>query len=216
MSTTTRRLDDITETVQELVPTNITVTSVEYEGPELVIYTTTPREFFADPDKINEIAIELKKRITIRPDPEICIPQADAEEAIHTIAPDQARITNISFNEQTTEVFIEAERPGMVIGRNGETLRELTAETGWAAEVLRTPPLESNTVSSVRNYLTQEREERREILQRIGRQIHRPPTSDEEFVRVTTLGCCQEVGRAAFVLSTGETRILIDCGDKPG
>jgi len=29
------------------------------------------------------------------------------------------------------------------------------------------------------------------------------------------LGCCREVGRAAFLLSTPESRILIDCGDKP-
>ena len=29
------------------------------------------------------------------------------------------------------------------------------------------------------------------------------------------LGCCREVGRAAFLLSTPESRILIDCGEKP-
>jgi len=35
-------------------------------------------------------------------------------------------------------------------------------------------------------------------------------------VRITTLGCCREVGRAAFIISTPETRVLVDCGDKPG
>jgi hypothetical protein len=29
------------------------------------------------------------------------------------------------------------------------------------------------------------------------------------------LGCCREVGRAAFLLSTPESRILVDCGEKP-
>jgi KH/beta-lactamase-domain protein len=81
---------------------------------------------------------------------------------------------------------------------------------------MRTPPLESSTVENVRNFLTQEREERQDILQRVGRQIHREATSEDEWVRITTLGCCREVGRAAFILSTPETRILIDCGDKPG
>ena len=62
----------------------------------------------------------------------------------------------------------------------------------------------------------QERGERRQFLQRVGDEIHRESTQDPEWVRVTTLGCCREVGRASFLLSTPETRILVDCGDKPG
>jgi KH/beta-lactamase-domain protein len=104
----------------------------------------------------------------------------------------------------------------MVIGRHGSTLREITQQVGWTPEVVRTPPIESSTVSNVRNFLKQEREERRDILERIGRQIHREEMSDDEWVRITTLGCCREVGRAAFILNTPETRVLIDCGDKPG
>jgi KH/beta-lactamase-domain protein len=87
---------------------------------------------------------------------------------------------------------------------------------GWTPEVVRTPPIESATVKNVRNFLKQERDERRDILERIGRQIHREEMADDEWVRITTLGCCREVGRAAFILSTPETRVLIDCGDKPG
>ncbi len=104
----------------------------------------------------------------------------------------------------------------MVIGRHGSTLREITKAVGWSPEVVRTPPIESSTVKNVRSFLKQERQDRRDILERVGRQIHREEMADEQWVRITTLGCCREVGRAAFVLSTAETRILIDCGDKPG
>nr|WP_321169545.1 hypothetical protein [Halobaculum halophilum] len=76
--------------------------------------------------------------------------------------------------------------------------------------------MESSTVDNVRNFLMQERDERRAFLERVGERIYREPTHDTEWVRVTTLGCCREVGRASFVLSTPETRILVDCGDKPG
>jgi len=48
----------------------------------------------------------------------------------------------------------------------------------------------------VRGFLKNEREERRDILERVGRQIHREEMSDDEWVRITTLGCCREVGRA--------------------
>lgn len=54
------------------------------------------------------------------------------------------------------------------------------------------------------------------FLERVGEQIHRDRMKETEWVRVTTLGCCREVGRASFIPSTPETRILIDCGDKPG
>jgi KH/beta-lactamase-domain protein len=104
----------------------------------------------------------------------------------------------------------------MVIGRHGSTLREITQETGWTPEVVRTPPIESSTVSNVRGFLKQERDERRDFLEKVGRQIHREEMSNDEWVRITTLGCCREVGRASFILNTPETRILIDCGDKPG
>jgi len=75
--------------------------------------------------------------------------------------------------------------------------------------------MESSTVNNIRGYLTQERAERREFLRRVGTEIHTEADAPE-WVRVTTLGCCREVGRASFVLSTQNTRILVDCGDKPG
>ncbi|HQA81083.1 MAG TPA: beta-CASP ribonuclease aCPSF1, partial [Methanoregulaceae archaeon] len=58
-------------------------------------------------------------------------------------------------------------------------------------------------------------EDRKQFLRTIGRRIHRDVTSKDAWVRVTMLGCCREVGRAAFLLSTPESRILIDCGEKP-
>ncbi len=216
MSTTTTRNNDVEEQIKALLPENTDFETAQYEGPELILYTDTPKQFTNNPDLIQEIAFKLKKRITVRPTKHAQQPKSDAKTTIENLVPEQATITNISFHDETNEVFIEAKRPGMVIGRHGDKLREITNETGWNAEVLRTPPLETSTVTSVRNFVTQDRQERREILERIGRQIHRQQTSSEEFTRVTTLGCCQEVGRAAFVLSTGDTRVLIDCGDKPG
>jgi hypothetical protein len=111
---------------------------------------------------------------------------------------------------------IEADNPGRVIGARGATLQTITAAVGWTPEVVRTPPIESSTVSNVRDFLKNERDDRREILERIGRQIHREELSSEEWVRITALGGCREVGRTSFILSTAETRVLVDCGGDPG
>jgi KH/beta-lactamase-domain protein len=216
MSQVEKRLDEIREEIESEVPADITITEVSYEGPELVVYTRDPKTFAGDGDLIRRLASRLRKRITVRPDPAVLSRPDDAEEEILAVIPEEAGVTDLDFHVDTGEVVIEAQKPGMVIGRHGSTLREITQEVGWTPEVVRTPPIESATVKNVRNFLKQEREERRDILERIGRQIHREEMSDDEWVRITTLGCCREVGRAAFILSTPETRVLIDCGDKPG
>jgi KH/beta-lactamase-domain protein len=216
MSTVDRRLEEIRTEIENEVPPAISITEVTYEGPELVVYTRDPKKFAQNGDLIRQLASQLRKRITVRPDPSVLTPPTDARERIRAVIPEEAGVTDLDFHPDTGEVVIEAEKPGMVIGRHGSTLREITQEVGWTPEVVRTPPIESSTVSNVRNFLKQEREERRDVLERIGRQIHREEMSDDEYVRITTLGCCREVGRAAFVLSTPETRVLVDCGDKPG
>ena len=216
MSAVERKLDDIKATIVSEVPNDISVSDVKYEGPELVVYTRDPKKFASDGDLIRRLASKLRKRITVRPDPEVLARPGEARERIMEVIPEEAGVSDLDFHADTGEVVIEAQKPGMVIGRHGSTLREITQKVGWTPEVVRTPPIESATVSNVRNFLKQERDERRDILERIGRQIHREEMSDDEWVRITTLGCCREVGRAAFILNTPETRVLIDCGDKPG
>jgi KH/beta-lactamase-domain protein len=216
MSAVERQLDELKETITDEVPAGISISDVKYEGPELVIYTRDPKKFAQDGDLVRRLASKLRKRITVRPDPDSLSRPEDARERITDIIPEEAGVTSLDFHADTGEVVIEAAKPGMVIGRGGATLREITQEVGWTPEVVRTPPIESSTVSNVRNFLKQERDDRRDILERVGRQIHREEMADEQWVRITTLGCCREVGRAAFILSTAETRVLIDCGDKPG
>ncbi|WP_114575889.1 beta-CASP ribonuclease aCPSF1 [Saliphagus sp. LR7] len=216
MSTVEQQLDELEATITDELPAGVSVTSVAYEGPELVVYTRDPKRFAQEDDLVRGLASRLRKRITVRPDPSVLSQPERAREEIMDVVPEEAGVTDLDFHADTGEVVIEAQKPGMVIGRGGATLREITKTVGWTPEVVRTPPIESSTVTNVRNFLKQEREERREILERVGRQIHREEMSDDEYVRITTLGCCREVGRASFILSTPETRVLVDCGDKPG
>ncbi|PSQ21960.1 beta-CASP ribonuclease aCPSF1 [Halobacteriales archaeon QS_9_67_15] len=212
----TTPLEAMQETIEAEIPDELEISRVTFEGPELVIYTDTPQEFAEQNGLIPQLASTVRKRITVRPAAGTQVRERDAEAQIRNLIPEKAGITNLQFYPTTGEVLVEAEKPGLVVGNRGSTLREIQQEVGWTADVLRTPPMESSTVDNVRNYLIQERDERQEFLERVGDRIHREPTSDEEWVRVTTLGCCREVGRASFILSTPESRILVDCGDKPG
>jgi len=216
MSTNHTSLSDLQAELEAELPDDLSISRVVYEGSELVIYTGTPREFAERGDVVAHLARTFKKRISVRPVPESRTDPVRAEARIRELIPEDAGIEGLEFYPNTGEVIIEAEKPGLVVGRRGSTFREISREVGWTPDVLRTPPMESSTVSNVRSYLTEERAERRDLLERIGEEIHREPSHEGDWVRVTTLGCCREVGRASFVLSTPESRILVDCGDKPG
>jgi hypothetical protein len=207
------RLKELKDKINEKVPSGITVSDVEFEGPELVIYTDDPKKFADEADLIRILARDLRKRIVVRPN--VLEDPDRAVEEIRSVVAENAGITDIYFDADTGEVLIEAEKPGVVIGKNGATLREITKHIGWTPKVVRTPPIESSTVKQVRQYLRSVNEERKVFLRTIGRRIHRDVTSKDQWARVTMLGCCREVGRAAFLLTTPESRVLIDCGEKP-
>lgn len=209
-------LNEIRDQIVEEVPNNITISDVDFEGPEVVIYTKDPREFAEDGDMVRDLAKKLRKRVTVRPDSNVLAEPRKSRKKIKEIVPDDAGIENIYFDPEFGEATVEAKKPGLVIGKYGSTLREITKNIGWTIEVIRTPPIEAPIVESVREYLRSKSKERKEILQRIGRSIHRETKSDEEWVRTSFLGGSREVGRSCILLTTPNTKILIDCGIKPG
>ena len=118
------KLQELKEQINKIVPSGITISDVEFEGPELVIYTDDPKLFADQADLIKVLARDLRKRIVVRPnileDPE------RAAQEIRTVVPENAGISDLFFDPETGEVLIEAEKPGVVIGKNGVTLREIT------------------------------------------------------------------------------------------
>ncbi|MCS7118582.1 MAG: beta-CASP ribonuclease aCPSF1 [Archaeoglobaceae archaeon] len=203
--------DEIKRKVKDLVPKNIRIKNVEFEGPLLVVYIENPQEL-VEVDIVKKLAKELRKRIVIRPDPKILKPKADAKELIMKIVPEDAKISNIEFDEENGEVVIEAEKPGIVIGRQGITFREIMKEVGWSPRVTRTPPLRSKIIENIRDYLTSVKDERQSVLRKIGERIHRKVLLNGNWVRVTFLGGCREVGRSCYLLQTRHSKVLIDCG----
>lgn len=209
-------LNDLKNKIADKLGKGITITDLEFEGPELVIYTTDPKAFADNGDIIRSLAKDLRKRIVVRPDPKMLVEPEEAIRSIKGIVPSESGVSNHYFDMDTGEVIIEAEKPGLVIGRHGSTLREITKHIGWTPKVVRTPPIESSTVKNIRQYLRGVKDDRKAILKTIGRKIHRPPSSKDQWIRVTSLGGCKEVGRSSFLLSTPESKILVDCGVSTG
>ncbi|MCD6223179.1 MAG: beta-CASP ribonuclease aCPSF1 [Thermoplasmata archaeon] len=205
-------LKKIREEIKTVVPEDIRITDIEFEGAELVIYTKDPEKFAEQADLVKQLAKKLQKRITVRPDPAVLEDIEKAEKKIREIIPEEAKITNIYFEPDVGEVTIEAEKPGVAIGKKGALLNEIKKEIGWTPKIIRAPPMPSKMVQDIRRYLRLVSDERKEFLRKLGRRLHRGVSTGEKWVRITALGGYREVGRSCTLLSTQDSKILIDCG----
>jgi len=211
-----REITDVREAVMKALPRSAAISSVEYEGPEIAIYSKAPKILLDDGDKIKALARKMRKRIVVRSAPEIRLPHEEAEKAVRELVPADAEITSIDFDDSRGEVVIEAQKPGLVIGRSGTTLREITRQTFWRPSVMRTPPMESKLIKQIRYIIQSEAANRNKVFREIGRRIHRPILIDNGWIRLTALGGFREVGRQCMLLQTSETNVLLECGVNVG
>ncbi len=206
----------IREVILEKIPQEVEISRIEFEGPRIAIYTKRPDILVEQSSIVSEVVNLIRKRIVIRSDPTVRLPEKEAERLISEIIPAEAEMTSINFDPTVGEVVIEAKKPGLAIGRNGSILQEVIRATRWRPRVLRTPLMPSTTIANIRHYLHSEGRERERILRNIGERIFRPIVFKTENVSVTALGGAQEVGRSALLVQTKESRVLLDCGINPG
>jgi KH/beta-lactamase-domain protein len=188
------------------------IKKVDVEGPKVILYTNDLPYFVDKDDEVRNLATSLKKRIIVRSTAESAMDPVEARKEIERIIPEEANIVEVEFDEYFGEVRIEAEKLGLVIGKHGNTLDEITRRIRWTPKLLRKPPLQSETVRSIRKTLFENGKERQKILKNVGRKIYRKPDADCDWIRITPLGGAQQVGRSSFLLQTPASNVLIDCG----
>ncbi|MBI2130001.1 beta-CASP ribonuclease aCPSF1 [Candidatus Woesearchaeota archaeon] len=185
-----------------------------FEGANIVLYTKDKDFFLNNEGVIREIVNKIKKRVELRPDPSITLDMEEAEKEIKKIMPEESGVGNIIFDPQRSSVIIEAEKPGLAIGKQGELLREMREKTLWVPLIRRTPAIKSPLIESIRSVLYQNSDYRRKFLDKVGHRVYDGwlRAKKEEWIRVTFLGGAREVGRSCILLQTPESRILLDCG----
>ena len=206
----------IRETIVEHMPKDAEITRIEFEGPRLAIYVKNVGLLAEQNYVVTEIVNLLHKRIVIRSDQSIRLPEREAEAYIRKIIPTEAEISSINFDPSLGEVVVEAAKPGVAIGKEATVLQQVVKETRWRPRILRAPPLHSKIISSTRHILHTESEERSRILRDVGERIFRPTFSKAGYVRLVTLGAFHEVGRAAMLIQAGSSSVLLDSGINPG
>ncbi len=207
---------NILEEIAKLVPdSEKNISDSVFEGANIILYTKNKEFLLNANDVIREIVSTFKKRVELRADPSIVLGQEEAEVLIRTIIPEESSITNLTFDPQRSIVIIEAEKPGVAIGKQGELLREIKAQTSWSAIVQRAPAIRSKLIENIRYVLYENNDFRKKFLHKVGKRIYDGWKHGErrnEWVRISFLGAARHVGRSCFLLQTPESRILLDCG----
>jgi len=203
-------LDEITKQL----PKEAEITEASFEAANIILYTQSKDFFINRGEVIRDIVASIKKRIELRPDVSLNMEMEKAEEIIRQKIPAEAGITNIFFHPQRSLVTLEAEKPGVAIGKQGEILRDIKNMTFWVPQVRRTPAIKSQIIENIRSVLYQNSDYRKKFLNKVGHRIYDGwlRGKKEEWVRLTTLGAGRHVGRSCFFLQTPESRILLDCG----
>ena len=157
-------LKEIDSVINTLLPPETQVSKIEMEGPEVAIYTKNPKAFFENENYVAKLAYELKKRVNIRTDKSLLKDETEARELISKIVPTEADIRNIWFNPAFSEVVIESIKPGLVIGKGGETSKRIILDTGWTPNIIRAPTSPSEILTGIRHHVSKYSSERKKFL----------------------------------------------------
>ena len=200
----------VLEEIKKKLEAEVSVSEIYYEGPEVIVYTREPEKL--TDERIRATVKEFKRRMEVRPDSSILLDPEASEKLIREIVPPEANITDISFIPEFNKVIIEAEKPGIVIGKAGQTLAEVKSKIKWIPDIVRKPIIPSHIIRTIRDTLKKESKDRRSFLKRVGIRIHERRTKSTDWVRVCPLGGFREVGRSAVLVQSNESNILLDCG----
>ena len=215
-------MGDIIKEILKQLPEN-KISDVNFEGANIVLYTKDNDFFLNNNGIIKRIVDNIKKRVELRPDPSITMEMEEAEKLIRSIIPEEAGIDQVIFDPQRSRVIIEAEKPGLSIGKQGSILRDIRTKTFWVPLIRRKPAIRSKLIENIRAVLYQNSDYRRKFLDKVGHRIYDGWIREKknEWIRMTYLGSGRQVGRSCIFLQTPESRILLDCGinvasvDKP-
>jgi len=80
---------DIRGVVKKALPRSAAISAVEFEGPEIAIYSKAPKILLDDGDRIKALARKMRKRIVVRSAPEVRLTHAEAEKTVRELVPER-------------------------------------------------------------------------------------------------------------------------------
>jgi len=207
----------IMATILQSIPKDANVTKIDYEGPRIALYTTSPKYLMEHNEIISNLVNVIKKRIVVRTDESIRKLEEDARQILNQCIPQEANLQGTFFDTATGEVSVEVKRPWLLQKDAADfSQADVTEKTGWKLRVRKATTNPSSTIQAINYNLKVSSADRGRQLKQVGEKIFRPRLAQKSEVSLMTLGGFGQVGRSCMLLSTSDSKILIDCGINPG
>jgi len=194
------------------LPSESGLTKVEYEGPRIALYSKNPSYLIQNAQVVSNMVNTIKKRIVVRTDESIRKSEEESIEILNKAIPKEAGMIETFFDQALGEILIFVEKPSLLVntGEDFDSI-DLVEKTGWKIR-FRKAPQEMSTVRSINQTLYNTANKRIHFYKEVGEKIFRSKLDEMTEASLITLGGFGEIGRSSMLLSTHESKILLDCG----
>ena len=203
---------NIMAVILQSLPKESGLTKIEYEGPKIALYSKNPAYLMQNSQLVSNMVNTIKKRIVVRTDESIRKPQAKSADIIAKTIPKEAGAAGTFFDPVLGEAIVFASKPWM-LAQTGEDFDniDLAEKTGWRVRI-RKAPRSMAAIENMYRVMGETVQERTRFYREVGDKIFRDRLSEVAEASLMTLGGFAEVGRSCMLLSTQESKVLLDCG----
>lgn len=203
---------NIMAAILQSLPSEAELTKIEYEGPRIALYSKNPGYLLRNAQVVSNMVNSIKKRIVIRIDESLRRPEDEVMELFEKTISKEIGVASIFFDSALGEVLIFTDRPYLVSKADDDLVNiDLAQKTGWKVEIRRAPHMTS-TIEDINRILQDTVTQRVRFYKEVGEKIFRVKLDEKVEASLITLGGFDEVGRSSILLSTHESKILLDCG----
>ena len=194
------------------LPEESGLTKIEYEGPRIALYTKNPSYLMQNTQLVSNIVNTIKKRIIVRTDESIRKSEEEAIQILHKSIPKEIKIIETFLDPALGEATVFVKKPSLFVhaGEDFDNI-DLIEKTGWKVRI-RKAPLIMDIIRSINEILHNTVNERIRFYREVGEKIFRSKLNEIAEASLITLGGFGEVGRSCVLLTTHESKILLDCG----
>src|ERR687885_79096 len=203
---------NIMAVILQSLPGESHITKIEYEGPRIALYSKNPAYLIQNTQILSNMVNTIKKRIVVRTDESIRKSEEECIEILNKSIPNQVGIIEIFFDHALGEVEIFVEKPSLIANVGGEyASADLVGKIGWQIRI-RKATQSMSIIRHINKILHDKTNERIHFYKEVGEKIFRSKLNDITEVSLITLGGFAEIGRSSMLLTTDESKILLDCG----
>src|SRR5215213_3078577 len=194
------------------LPEESGLTKIEYEGPRIALYSKNPSYLMQNTQLVSNIVNTIKKRIIVRTDESIRKFEEEAIQILHKSIPKEIRIVDTFFDPALGEATVFVKKPSLLVhaGEDFDNI-DLVEKTGWKVRI-RKAPLIMDVIRNINQILHDTVNERIRFYKEVGEKIFRSKLNEIAEASLITLGGFGEIGRSCLLLTTHESKILLDCG----